>query len=69
MKMITLIVNGKPRTLESETDLSSFLRDLEIDVRTVAVAHNGEVVPRHSYADLRLREGDSLEIVRVVGGG
>jgi len=67
--MITLTVNGKPRELPSETDLASFLRELEIDIRAVAVAHNGEVVPRNSYGDLRLRQGDSLEIVRMVGGG
>ena len=67
--MIRLTVNGKPRELASETDLSSFLQELEIDIRTVAVAHNGEVVPRGSYDGLRLREGDSLEIVRMVGGG
>ncbi|MDI6857769.1 MAG: sulfur carrier protein ThiS [Dehalococcoidia bacterium] len=67
--MITLTVNGRPRELAAETDLASFLRDLEIDIRAVAVAHNGEVVPRDSYDDLRLRDGDSLEIVRMVGGG
>jgi thiamine biosynthesis protein ThiS len=67
--MITLMVNGKPRELASETDLASFLRELGIDVRAVAVAHNGEVVPRGSHRDLQLREGDTLEIVRMVGGG
>jgi thiamine biosynthesis protein ThiS len=67
--MIRLTVNGKPRELPSETDLTSFLQELEIDVRTIAVAHNGEIVPRDSYDGLRLQEGDSLEIVRMVGGG
>lgn len=67
--MITLTVNGKPRELPSETDLASFLRELEIDIRMVAVAHNGEVVPRDTYEGLQLRDGDSLEIVRMVGGG
>jgi len=35
----------------------------------VAVAHNGEIVPRDRYPTIRLREGDTLEIVRMVGGG
>ncbi len=67
--MITLTVNGKRRELAVETDLRSLLDELQIDPRAVAVAHNGEVVPRDRYSIIRLREGDTLEIVRMVGGG
>ena len=67
--MITLSVNGERRRLPAETDLVSFLEELEVDVRLVAVAHNGDVIPRKDYASVRLREGDALEIVRMVGGG
>jgi thiamine biosynthesis protein ThiS len=67
--MITLIVNGKRRELAAETDLPGFLDELQIDHRAVAVAHNGEIVPRDRYSTVRLREGDTLEIVRMVGGG
>jgi thiamine biosynthesis protein ThiS len=67
--MIALTVNGKRRELEGETDLVGFLRALEVDARGVAVARNGEVVPRDRYAEVRLRDGDVLEIVRMVGGG
>jgi thiamine biosynthesis protein ThiS len=67
--VITLTVNGEERQLPAETDLIAFLKELEVDVRLVAVAHNGDVIPRKDYASVRLREGDSLEIVRMVGGG
>lgn len=67
--MIALTVNGKRRELEGETDLVGFLSALEVDARGVAVARNGEVVPRDRYAEVRLRDGDVLEIVRMVGGG
>jgi thiamine biosynthesis protein ThiS len=67
--MIALTVNGKRRELKAETDLTSFLKELQIDARAVAVAHNGEIVPRDRYATVQLREGDILEIVRMVGGG
>ena len=67
--MISLTVNGEKRQLPAETDLVSFLKELEVDVRLVAVAHNGDVIPRRDYASVRLREGDALEIVRMVGGG
>lgn len=67
--MITLTVNGEKRELTAETDLISFLEELDVDVRLVAVAHNGEVIPRKDHASVWLREGDTLEIVRMVGGG
>jgi sulfur carrier protein len=67
--MIAITVNGKQRQIEGETDVAAFLRGLGIDPRAVAVACNGEVVPRDQYANVRVRRGDSLEIVRMVGGG
>ena len=66
---ISLTVNGKKRELDGETELPAFLATLEVDPRLVAVAYNGEVIPRDQYARVRLREGDTLEVVRMVGGG
>jgi sulfur carrier protein len=66
---ISLTVNGKKRELDGETDLPSFLRTLEVDPRMVAVAYNGDVIPRDEYPRIRLHEGDTLEVVRMVGGG
>lgn len=67
--MIALVVNGKPRTLDGETPLPALLAQLDVNERRIAVAVNGEVVPKRLYAKTTLREGDSVEIVRMVGGG
>ncbi len=67
--MITVKVNGKPREVEQEGDIVSFLKGLGVDPRTVAVARNGEVVPRDQYPAVTVHAGDVLEIVRMVGGG
>ena len=37
--------------------------------RGVAVARNGEVVPRSRWEDQRLEPGDALELVTAVAGG
>jgi thiamine biosynthesis protein ThiS len=70
---MNVTVNGKPREIDSpasgEVDLPSFLRAFDVNPRLVAVAINGEVVPRSEYEAARVREGDALEIVRMVGGG
>ena len=67
--MINLMVNGKPRDLEESMDLETYLTSFGVNLEHVAVGYNGEVVRKEDYADLRLRDGDVLEIVRPVGGG
>jgi thiamine biosynthesis protein ThiS len=66
---ITLKLNGKPRSLPGETPLLDLLAELGVDRRMIAVAHNGEVIPRDTYEGVLLRDGDSVEVVRMVGGG
>lgn len=67
--MITLRVNGRDVELERPTPLLSYLDKLGVDARAVAVEHNGEIVERARYEAVVLREGDVVEIVRMVGGG
>ena len=67
--MVTLLVNGTPRSLECETRLPEFLTAFELDGRKIAIAHNGTVLYREDWPAVILREGDRLEIVRMIGGG
>jgi len=66
---IRVTLNGQPRTLAADLHLPKLLDDLGIDPRTVAVAHNGDVVPRDRYDQISLSDGDRVEVVRMVGGG
>ena len=67
--MITLQVNGKEVELEAPIPLVLYLEQLGVNPRTVAVEHNGEIIQRPAYESVVLREGDRVEIVRMVGGG
>ena len=67
--MIEVQVNGKPIELDGPTPLLAYLERLGVNQRAVAVEHNGEIVERAAYTDLVLRDGDRVEIVRMVGGG
>jgi sulfur carrier protein len=67
--VIELVVNGKRVELEQPTPLLSYLEKLGVNPRTVAVEHNGEIIERSTFASTTLREGDKVEIVRMVGGG
>ena len=67
--VIALRINGKRVELEQPTALLSYLEQLGVNPRAVAVEHNGEIIDRASYQAVTLREGDQVEIVRMVGGG
>jgi thiamine biosynthesis protein ThiS len=66
---ISLSLNGKPRELPASTSLPALLELLGVDRRMIAVAHNGDVIPRDKYDGIVLCDGDRVEVVRMVGGG
>jgi sulfur carrier protein len=67
--VIALQINGKRVELDQPTPLLTYLAKLSVDPQVVAVEHNGVIVERPEYANTVLNEGDSIEIVRMVGGG
>ena len=67
--MIALQINGKRVELEQPTALVAYLEQLGVNPHAVAVEHNGEIIERAAYESVTLREGDQVEIVRMVGGG
>lgn len=67
--MIAVTVNGKSRELERALSVAGLLEKLDIKPKQVAVALNGEVVPRSEWPRTAVGDGDAVEIVRAVGGG
>ena len=67
--MIKATVNGEPRELPDTTTILAFLETLDINLRMVAVAHNGEVLRRDELPNVTIQDGDRIEIVQAVGGG
>jgi len=67
--VIKIVVNGKDTEIEGFQSVFGLLDCLNINPLQVAVAINGEVLPRDSWAQTEIRAGDTLEIVRAVGGG
>lgn len=67
--MIEVTVNGKAHRFERPLEIAALLARLELGGRKIAVERNGEIVPRSAHADIRIENGDRLEIVVAVGGG
>jgi thiazole synthase len=63
-------VNQQPCEFASETvNLRVLLEHQGVPDRGVAVALNGEVVPRSTWPSVVVSDGDHLELVKVVAGG
>jgi len=66
---MNITLNGKPHELDGERSIVALLQSLNVKAEQVAVALNGEVVRKRAWPDTDVRAGDSVEIVRAVGGG
>lgn len=66
---IALQINGETRTCAQQTRLPQLLEQLGLNPRLVAVEYNGEILHRQFWSETEMQEGDTLEIVTIVGGG
>ena len=65
--MIT--VNGKQIQLTSEMSVADYLEQNNYQINRIAVEMNVEILPKYSYSETMLKDGDRLEVVTFVGGG
>lgn len=65
--LITL--NGDQFEIERPLSVVELLTRLDIDPRRVAIEHNLTIIKRHTFSDVIVGEGDTVEIVNFVGGG
>lgn len=66
---ITIKVNGEERSLDRIMNISSLMELLEVSSKGVVVERNGEILDRERYEQVMVKDGDQLELVRLVGGG
>ena len=66
---MTLTINGEQRAFGGVSSVAALVAQLGLDARKVAVERNLEIVPRSTYGDVPVADGDRFEIVRFIGGG
>jgi thiazole synthase len=67
--MPQITVNQQPHSLPVLVTVAGLLKRLGVESGRVAVEVNGDVVPRARHEDRQLADGDSVEVVTLVGGG
>lgn len=68
---MTVVVNGQPQEVSSGMTVNRLLEALGHDSAGagIAVAVNGEVVPRGAWPTTALRERDRIEVLGATQGG
>ena len=66
---VQIRLNGAPTTVPAGTTPAALLEQHELAGPGIAVAVNDAVVRRADLAAVVLEAGDSVEIIRAVGGG
>jgi thiamine biosynthesis protein ThiS len=64
-----LVINGKEQTFNDSLTLAQLVEQLGMKPDRVAVELNREIASRARWAEIKLNDGDKLEIVHFVGGG
>jgi sulfur carrier protein len=62
-------VNGAATELAAGVSVAELVDELAAGRRRVAVARNGEVVPRSEWHETQLADGDHIEVLAAVAGG
>ena len=65
-----ITINGVKRTdFVSPLTVADLLEQLGINPRSVVVERNLEIVARNVINEMFVKDGDTIEIIRIVGGG
>ena len=64
-----IVVNDQKQQVPDGITVAELLDRLKLSKSLVAVEVNLQVVPHQKYHEYRLKPGDRLEIVTLVGGG
>lgn len=63
-----LTLNGQTHDTDAKT-VRDLVEELNLGEQAVAVELNREIVPKRIHETIKLKEGDVVEVVTLVGGG
>ena len=67
-----LTINGEKKDFRADVfpaTVSELLRQMDITEATVVAEVDGQIVDRAKFKDTKLRAGQTIELIRFVGGG
>lgn len=64
-----VFVNGDQQVIDPASSIQDLLESLKMTKGRIAVELNGEIVPKSTFQQHQLNDGDKIEIVQAIGGG
>ena len=62
-------LNGESFESNGPISVLSLLERLDLANKRVAVAINDDVIPKSRFGEVRIEDGDRVEVIQAVGGG
>jgi len=67
--VIKVKINGEGWEVLPETQIINLLGRFKVSPKICAVEINSEIIPRSEYRERILKNGDQIEIIRLMAGG
>jgi thiamine biosynthesis protein ThiS len=64
-----ILLNGEMKKISNELNLSELLKHFSLPSERIAIELNKEVVRKKDWENIKIAEGDRLEVIHFVGGG
>jgi sulfur carrier protein len=69
MGSMEIELNGAPHAIGENQSVQGLIASLDLANKSLAVAINREIVPRHKWSERVLQPSDKVDIVKAIGGG
>ena len=69
VQTIHVRLNGKDREIDSGLSVQELVESLDLNPKLIVVELNREILRRDCFGEMRVSDGDQVELVHFVGGG
>ena len=66
---IRVRLNGKDREVDSGLSVRELVESLDLNPKLIVVELNRQILSRDCFGEVRVADGDQVELVHFVGGG
>ncbi len=67
--MVSITVNGSEREVPADLALPELLIHLGLEGQPLVIEHNRTALLKSDWPNVRIRDSDEIEFIRVVAGG
>jgi len=64
-----ITINGEEKNIQDGLTVAGLLLELKIKQQGTAVEIDREIIPRARHGERAIKDGEAIEIIRMVGGG